>query len=161
MKILYNDSYGSFAFSDAFLAAYKERTGVTIDITKALFRLGAESLRCEPVAVSLVEERGAEWASGPNAYLAIREIPDLFAQYWEIDEYDGNETVRVNVSEALADVLDTYMETRDHAVLERQYAAITAARKALAESSHYGLHAQDVIPTSAAPQLVVSDEMDT
>jgi hypothetical protein len=158
MKILYNDSYGAFAFSAAFLAAYKERTGVNINLDNALFRLGPDSIRCDPVAIALIEEHGVEWASGPNAWLAIREIPDLFAQYWEIDEYDGNESVRVRVSDALADVLDTYMETRDHAVLERQYSAIAEGRKVLAETSPYGLQSQDMEPTSTTPpQLTVSD----
>ena len=131
MKVLYNDCYGGFAFSDAFLAAYKERTGRDLDPYKALFRLGPNSIRCDPDAIALVEEHGAEWASGSNAYLAIREFPDLFAHYWTIDEYDGSETVQISVSDVMADALDTFMSTRDLAALERQYMAIQAARKFL------------------------------
>ena len=84
----------------------------------------------------------------------------MFANYWEIDEYDGNETVRVNVTEALADILDTYMETRDHVALERQYKIIKDACENLAVNSRYGLRAADMVPTSnaAPPQLTVSDE---
>jgi hypothetical protein len=160
MKILYNDTFGSFEFSEAFLAEYKSRTGKELNIVTALFHTGANSIRCDPTAISLFEERGSEWVSGPNACLAIRDIPDLFARYWDIDESDGNETVRVNVSDALADVLDTYMETRDHAALERQYASVRDACRALAASSHYGLHAEDITPTSEAapPQLIVGEE---
>jgi hypothetical protein len=159
MKILYNDTFGGFDFSKAFLDTYKARTGKDLNVVNALFHTGPNSIRCDPVAIALFEEHGTEWASGPHACLAVRDIPDLFAQYWEIDESDGNETVRVNVSEALADLLDTYMETKDHAALDRQYAAVTAARKALMDTSPYGLHALDVLPTSAAaPVLSVVDE---
>lgn len=128
LKILYNDCYGGFAFSPAFLDEFKTRTGRTLDTYKALFRLGPNSIRCDPTAVAIFEERGSEWCSGPHAALEVREIPTLFADYWEIDEYDGNETVRVDVNAALADCLATFMETRDMTALERQYATIQAAK---------------------------------
>ena len=159
MKILYNDYYGGFAFSDAFLAEYKARTGKELSVITELYRTGPTCIRCDPVAIAIFEERGAAWSSGPASDLAIYEIPDVFANYWEVDEYDGNETVRVNVTEALADILDTYMETRDHAALERQYKIIKDACENLAVNSRYGLRAADMVPTSTvAPQLTVVDE---
>ena len=131
MKVLYNDCYGDFAFSAAFLAEYKARTGLELDLTKALFHTGAHSIRCDPVAIALVEEHGVEWASAPEANITIYEFPDVFAHYWEIEDYDGNETVHLNVSDAIADLLHTFMDTaasvRDIAALERQYRAIMAA----------------------------------
>lgn len=131
MKVLYNDCYGDFAFSAAFLAEYKARTGTDLDLTKALFRTGTQSIRCDPVAIALVAEHGSEWSSAPDANIAIYEFPDVFAHYWEIEDYDGNETVHLNVSDAIADLLHTFMDTaatdRDIAVLERQYRAIMAA----------------------------------
>lgn len=130
-KVLYNDCYGGFAFSEAFLAEFKARTGRDLDTYKALFRLGPNSIRCDPQAIAIFEEHGTEWCSGQGAYLEVREIPVLFMHYWEIEEYDGNETVRVDVNAALADCLETYMQTRDIAELERQYAAIQAGKKAL------------------------------
>ena len=161
MKILYNDYYGEFTFSEAFLTEYKVRTGKDINMTTALFHIGRNSIRCDPDAISIVEERGSAWSSGQSSELAIREIPEVFAQYWEIDEYDGNETVRVNVSEALADILDTYMETRDHAALDRQYAAIKAASKDLAETSCFGLRVADDTPTSSVPpSITITEEED-
>ncbi len=131
MKILYNDCYGGFAFSPAFLDEFKARTGRDLDTYKALFRLGPQSIRCDPDAIAIFEERGSEWCSDVHAALEVREIPTLFANYWEIEEYDGNETVRVDVNAALADCLDTFMETRDVAALERQYAAIQVAKKSM------------------------------
>lgn len=95
---------------------------------KELLVVGSRSIRCNADAVALFEEKGAEWSSGPGACLAIREFPAVFANYWEIDDYDGNETVRILVAEALADILDTYMQTRDMEALERQYAAVKDAQ---------------------------------
>jgi hypothetical protein len=128
MKILYNDCYGGFAFSPAFLTEFKERTGRVLDTYKALFRLGPNSIRCDPAAIAIFEEHGSEWCSGPHSSLALREIPAIFENYWEIEDYDGEETVHVSADGALADCLHTFMETRDVAVLDRQYAAIEAAK---------------------------------
>jgi hypothetical protein len=126
IKILYNNCYGGFSFSPAFVAEFTRRTGG--DIYKGLYgaRLPA---RCDTAAVALFEEHGSEWCSGRNAALKVCEIPAVFANYWGINEYDGMETVHVNVDRALADCLETFMNTRDVAALERQYATIQAAKK--------------------------------
>jgi len=124
-SILYNNCYGGFAFSDAFLAEYEKRTGKVLDTFKALFRLGAESIRCDLIAVAIFQEKGSDWCSGPNSQIEAFECPVALAKYWEIDEYDGDEHVRVLVAEALADILHSYMRTGDNAALERQYKIIT------------------------------------
>lgn len=131
IKVLYNDCYGSFGFSDAFLAEYKARTGRVLDTYKALFRRGMNSIRCDPVAIAIVEEKGSEWASAIGAYIAIREFPAVFERYWDVEESDGDEHVRIDVASALADILQTYMETRDLPALERQYTTIMEARAGL------------------------------
>lgn len=130
-KVLYNDCFGGFDFSAAFLAEFKARTGRDLDTQKALFHLGPNCIRCDPVAIAIFEERGPEWCSGAGAYLAVRELPTVFERYWEVDEYDGNETVRADVNAALVDCLDTYMQTRDLATLEKQYAEIRAAARSM------------------------------
>lgn len=48
--------------------------------------------RSHPLLVQVVEDLGGKVASGQCAKLAVVEIPDDVD--WEIDEYDGNETVR-------------------------------------------------------------------
>ena len=131
IKILYNNCYGTFDFSADFLAEYKARTGRDLDTYKALFRQGPDSIRVDEVAVAIVTEKGSAWASGANSDIAIYSVPTVFERYWEIEEEDGDETVRVNVAAALADCLETFMETGDRATLDRQYAAIVAGRELL------------------------------
>lgn len=131
IKVLYNDCYGGFAFSAAFLAEFQARTNRTLDTYKALFRLGPNSIRCDPVALAIFAERGSEWCSGPHSALEVYEFPSIFANYWDIEDYDGEERVHVDVNAALADCLQTYMDTRDMAALERQYAEIQAAKKSM------------------------------
>ncbi len=134
----------------AFKEEYEKRTGAPLEILSAYVRVGANSVRCDPMAITLYEEKGSEWCSGTHSSLAIREIPAIFAQYWEIEEYDGNENVRILVSEALADVLHTYMDTGDHAVMKRQYTTIMKAKKQV--DSVYELCTSELKPTT--PEVV-------
>jgi hypothetical protein len=129
VKVLYNDCYGGFDLSMAFKEEYEKRTGAPLEILSAYVRVGANSVRCDPMAIKLFEEKGSEWCSGPHSSLEVHEFPDVFANYWEIEEYDGNENVRILVNDALADVLHTFMDTGDHAVMKRQYTAIMEAKK--------------------------------
>jgi hypothetical protein len=134
-QVLYNNSYGDgFDFSAAFLAEYEACTGRKLDTFKALMRIGPQSIRCDPVAIAIFKEKGTEWCSGPTSELALREFSNVFDRYWEIEEQDGDEHVRLLVSEALADVLHEFMRTGDRVTLDRQYKAIV---KAAAASSEY------------------------
>jgi len=127
-QVLYNNSYGDgFVFSEAFLAEYEARTGKKLNVFQELIRIGPESIRCDPVAIAIFKEKGAEWCSGPTSELALREFSNVFEQYWEIEEQDGDEHVRLLVSEALADVLHEFIRTGDKATLDRQYKAIVTA----------------------------------
>ena len=130
IKILYNDCYGGFNLSVEFMAEYERRTGKKVGEHRYL-GTGSDSIRIDPVAVAIYEERGNEWCSGLRASLEIRQIPATFAKYWEIEEYDGNEHVVVNVEGALADVLETYIQTGDHASMLVQYRHIKTAQQQL------------------------------
>ena len=129
VEILYNDCYGGFDFSAAFLEEYQKRTGAPMEILSDYVRVGANSIRCDPMAITIFEEKGSEWCSGLNSSLEFREIPAIFERYWEIEDYDGNEHVRILISEALADILETFMQTGDRETLNRQYKAIMDAKK--------------------------------
>lgn len=126
-KVLYNNSYGPFEFSSAFEAEYAARAGRNVDTEKRLFQLGSSSIRTDPIAISLLEEKGTEWSSGPQSYIEVRAFSSVFEKYWEVEESDGDETVRLLVSEALADVLHAYMQTGDLETMKAQYKRITEA----------------------------------
>ena len=128
VKVLYNNCLGvGFSFSDEFVAEYERRAGKRIEVHRALFRNGPDSIRCDPIAVAIFEEKGTAWCSGKGSEIAIYDIPAALTRYWEIEEDEGDEYVRIMVAEALADILHTFMETGDLAVLKRQYATIIAS----------------------------------
>ncbi len=130
IKVLYNDCYGVFNLSVEFVAEYERRTGKKVEEHRYL-GTGSESIRIDPVAIAIFEERGSEWCSGRASSLEILKIPATFARYWEIEEYDGNEHIVVNVEGALADVLETYIQTGDHATMLYQYRHIKTAQQQL------------------------------
>ena len=129
-KVLYNDCYGGFTLSKEFIAEYESRVGKKLDPYRC-YGTGHTTIRVDPVAHAIFEERGSEWCSGPMASIKVREIPTALTNYWEIDEYDGNETVRVNIAAALADVLETYIQTGDQATMLVQYRHIKVAEQQL------------------------------
>jgi len=134
-QVLYNNSYGDgFSFSNAFADEYARRLGKKFDTTKALFWKGRGSVRCDPVAIALFLEKGSEWSSGPTASLELREFSSVFENYWEIEEQDGDEYVRVRVTDALADILHAFVASGDRAALDQQYKAIMEGAKTLSES---------------------------
>jgi hypothetical protein len=149
IKILYNDSYDAdFGFSEEFDTAYKARTGREVNTTIRLYRIGADSVRRDPVAIAIVEALGVERASAPGAYLQIREIPAMFERYWSVEASFGTETVHVDVNEAFADVLHHYMDTGDSAALVTQYRKVKTAvgRMSRADDAAIGLTEMDRAP---------------
>lgn len=77
VKVVVNRCYGGFGLSDE----AKERINVVYDF---------DVRRDDPKLVAIVEELGqASW--GALAQLEVVEIPD--GVEWEIDEYDGIETI--------------------------------------------------------------------
>lgn len=129
IKILYNSCTGGFRLSEAFLQEYFRRTGQEAP------RLGGQSphtmqqIRIHPVAIQIAEEFGLRWSSGRNSRLTVETIPVVFADYWEIDEYHGDETIIVNVHHALSDALERFMITGDHGKLQAEYEEIKHAEK--------------------------------
>lgn len=132
IKILYNNCYGDFNPSDEFEEEYLRRTGNPINRDSDKFwNTGPGSLRCDPIAIAIVEEFGSKRSSGPNSEIEIREIPAVFARHWDIKEYDGDETVNINITEAFADILHGFMDSGDLGILVKQYRTIKTAEQQL------------------------------
>lgn len=132
IKILYNNCYGGFDVSREFEEEYQRRTGRSVDRDSVEFHAtGTSSFRCDPIAVAIFEEFGSERASGPSAMIEVHEIPAVFARYWKITDYDGDESITVNYTEAYADILHGFMDSGDLGVLVKQYRAIKTAEQQL------------------------------
>jgi len=131
MKVLFNNCYGSFAFSVAFIEEYKAR----FPTDWAQFIADTDQLnhwvRRDPNCITLFEEHGSEWCSGHGAMLEMVEIPEVFADHWEIDDYDGNETVRILKDSALAAELHRFIGGGDVDALKAAYHRIMEMDTAL------------------------------
>lgn len=95
MKIVVNRCFGGFSVSEA---VYKELglrwSGYGYPNNKLLDLVSdnPEAYRADPRLIAAIEKVGIEQAGGDFASLEIVEIPDDVV--WEIDEYDGKETVQ-------------------------------------------------------------------
>ncbi len=94
MKVVYNGCYGGFTLSEE-AVKYMAENG-SESAKEALAKAGEWGIyyhpeRDDPLLVEAVETLGSKVASGSYAALQIAEIPD--GADWEIDEYDGNESV--------------------------------------------------------------------
>jgi hypothetical protein len=86
IKIVINTCYGGFGLSEK---AYEE---LGIKWNGYGFAYDGYDKRADPKLVACVEKLGSDVASGTFAKLKIVEIPNDVV--WEIEEYDGIETVR-------------------------------------------------------------------
>jgi hypothetical protein len=84
-KVIYNSDYGGFSLSVRAAEMLATRKGWDEPDTYP------ELSRHDRDLVAVVEALGCEAASGDNARLAVRELPD--GARYRIDEYDGAERV--------------------------------------------------------------------
>ena len=81
MLIVLNKCYGGFGLSKQAVEALGLEDDYYGDVG-----------RDDPTLIALIQEHGSEWASDPLAHLCVVEIPDE-ATDWEMDDYDGIETI--------------------------------------------------------------------
>lgn len=94
MKVVYNICYGGFGLNAAGLARYNELSGNSEHHSFGI-------RRDDPHLVQVVEEMGKEcWDK--CAKLAVEEIPEIYRDVFEINEYDGMEGVECNVDKLVA-----------------------------------------------------------
>ena len=90
MKYVVNRCFGGF--------------GVKEDVLKALgYGCDWEIKRDDPRLVDMVEKLGSDAVSSSFAYLEVVEIPDE-ATDWELNEYDGAETITAVVDGKLVHI---------------------------------------------------------
>ena len=95
MKIAINRCYGGFSVSEAVFKelgwkwdGYGYPSNNDFGIEQGQY----EAYRAHPALIAAIEKVGVKAASGFSAELKIVEVPD--GTNWEINEYDGLETVR-------------------------------------------------------------------
>ena len=105
IEIMFNKCFGGFGFSSKALRLYCELTGAS-----------EPSSRHDPVMVSIVKDLGRE-ANGHGADIAFESISAKFENYYEIQEYDGIESVHIRHSDYKINVAKTILadETLSHA----------------------------------------------
>lgn len=82
-KIAINVSFWGFCLSEMASNRYYEKSG------KAFHKF--ETKRDDPILIEVIEELGAEKASGNHATLAIVSIPSDIE--WDIEDFGGNENI--------------------------------------------------------------------
>lgn len=87
IKILYNNCYGGFRFSDEFKNEYYKRHGIQIN------NLGITRYRMDKKSIELFEELGSENSSGKYSKLKIYEYPADKIEFMRIDDDDGWELI--------------------------------------------------------------------
>ena len=85
MKVAYNACYGGFGLSDKACKVLSEIKGKEV----GSYDFNGDD-RSDPDLIKVIEDLGKE-ANGMCADLQIQEIPD--GAEFEIDEYDGSESV--------------------------------------------------------------------
>lgn len=78
MKVLFNNCYGGFKLSKAFIRAHPEIKGKEYSCTS-------------PELIKMVKDFGFEQASDNFSALAVAAVPDEATDWW-IDEHDGYES---------------------------------------------------------------------
>jgi hypothetical protein len=90
VEILYNKAFGGFGFSSEAMNEYYNRKQTVDPSSFSEYEIE----RHDPVMLQIVKELGPR-ANGYGAKLGIQSIPSHFVKYYEIDEYDGSESVRI------------------------------------------------------------------
>ena len=125
-EVLYNACYGGFGFSKEAIAEYRARGGA--------FEGHWDRIpRNDPVMVSVVRDLGAR-ANGMCAKLLIASVPAPFETHFQIDEYDGMESVRVDHRQWFIDHTRAVLRSRLAAPDKVRAIAALSAQQAEAEA---------------------------
>jgi hypothetical protein len=88
-KIVLNVCYGGFSLSEKAVNWLKDK-GMRF---REYDRDGRDVSRSDPLLIQCVEELGDD-VNGSHARLKIKTIPDTWDDMYEIEEYDGKESIR-------------------------------------------------------------------
>ncbi len=104
IPVMYNACYGGFGLSSAAMTEYRRRCP---QAEEQDFRIS----RHDPVMVEIVREMGGA-ASDRFAEIHFERIPVQYADYYEITEYDGLESVVIHKNEYKLDAIRSILGDR-------------------------------------------------
>lgn len=93
IKVLVNSCYGGFGISDIALSLYLKKK-IEIDPNYKVYECSLS--RTDPILVECFEELGNEF-NKEYAQIRIEEIPAKYKDYLEIIEYDGSESIEIDI----------------------------------------------------------------
>ena len=105
IEVLFNACYGGYRLPDEAVDLYKIRCG--IPDTKRIF--GRSIPRHDPVLVQLFKEFPELFASH-YSFLELEEIPEKFADFYTISEYDGAECVHIEREKHALHLISTLVD---------------------------------------------------
>ena len=94
LLVLYNKCYGGFSYSTKAIEEYNKR--LPAGSTPIDESVEDDIRRDDPVMVQVCKELGPK-ANGEYANIAIKELPIKFKNCFYIREYDGRETVHIDI----------------------------------------------------------------
>lgn len=100
IEIMYNDCYGGLRFSKLALEEYNKNCifeSTTYDID-----------RNDPIMVGICKQLGTG-VNGPHSKIKIYLLPIIYQQYYDIDNYDGKETIVIDYTTYKLDTIKNTM----------------------------------------------------
>lgn len=92
IKVVYNNCYGNYSLSSRCLELYNQKrllNNLSPIYNQCLIR------RDDPFLIETIEELGSQ-ANTSHSNLVIESIPKEYQDCYDIDEYDGKETINCN-----------------------------------------------------------------
>ena len=96
IRVLYNGCYGGFMLSSEAASEYQTRTGLKIKRDFSRFDMG---YRMDPVLLAIYDSIGKDRFSGKYSKILDKHIEARYADYIQITEYDGVESVGIKKHE--------------------------------------------------------------
>lgn len=95
-EVVINESYGAFRISDEAIKRYEELTNTNQDGNSMFYR------RDDPILVQVVRELGDHAHGDTDQRLSIVKVPIDFKDCYEIEEYDGQESINTSPARLIA-----------------------------------------------------------
>ena len=116
--VLLNGKYGGFSFSKIFKTEFEKEYNISVPFYKSYFphdfKNSIES-RYDERILNIYKQLGIE-SCGKYCGIFTEEVPDDLLPYIDISEYDGKETLTVNMSKKYKDLLLEAIDNPDKRV---------------------------------------------